>query len=76
MGLFSENLMLVIWYLDISQVFKFGHSKKGSFGISLHYCKQFVEANKGSISLSSKGLDTGSVVKVEFPIAGYNTITR
>jgi len=61
---------------DISQVFKFGHSKKGSFGISLHYCKQFVEANKGSISLSSKGLDTGSVVKVEFPIAGYNTITR
>jgi PAS domain S-box-containing protein len=50
----------------IPQVFKFGKSSKGSTGFGLHYCKIFVEANNGALSISSPGRGKGATIAVEF----------
>ncbi len=50
----------------ISQVFKFGKSSKGSTGFGLHYCQIFVEANNGTLNISSPGRGKGASITVEF----------
>jgi PAS domain S-box-containing protein len=50
----------------IPRIYDFGKSSKGSTGFGLHYCKIFVEANNGSVSISSPGKGKGTTVKVEF----------
>jgi signal transduction histidine kinase len=50
----------------VPQVFKFGKSSKGSTGFGLHYCKIFVEANNGALSISSPGRGKGATIAVEF----------
>jgi len=50
----------------IGTIFEFGKSNKGSSGFGLHYCKIFVEANKGRVDLSSPGKGKGTTVKVVF----------
>ncbi|MBF0303849.1 MAG: HAMP domain-containing histidine kinase [Desulfamplus sp.] len=49
------------------EIFDFGTSSKGSSGFGLYYCKSFVEANKGSLILESKGRGCGSTVRMELP---------
>jgi len=48
-------------------LFEFGRSKKGSSGFGLTYCREFVEAHKGSIVLTSPGPGKGASVRVAFP---------
>jgi len=48
-------------------LFEFGKSKKGSSGFGLTYCREFVEAHKGSIVLTSPGPGKGTTVRVAFP---------
>ena len=50
----------------IPRVFNFGKSSKGSTGFGLHYCQIFVEANNGTLSISSPGKGKGATVSVEF----------
>jgi len=50
----------------IPQVFNFGKSSKGSTGFGLHYCKIFVEANNGTLNISSPGRGGGATITVEF----------
>ena len=50
----------------IPQVFNFGKSSKGSTGFGLHYCKIFVEANNGTLNISSSGRGKGATIAVEF----------
>jgi len=50
----------------ITQVFNFGKSSKGSTGFGLHYCKIFVEANNGTLGISSPGRGQGATIAVEF----------
>jgi K+-sensing histidine kinase KdpD len=47
-------------------MFNFGKSSKGSTGFGLHYCKIFVEANSGKMSVSSPGRGKGATLSVEF----------
>ena len=50
----------------IPQIFNFGKSSKGSTGFGLHYCKIFVEANNGTMGITSPGKGKGAIVSVEF----------
>ena len=50
----------------IPQIFHFGKSSKGSTGFGLHYCKIFVEANSGTMGITSPGKGKGAKVSVEF----------
>ena len=50
----------------IPQIFNFGKSSKGSTGFGLHYCKIFVEANSGQMSVSSPGRGKGATLSLEF----------
>jgi sensor histidine kinase regulating citrate/malate metabolism len=50
----------------IPKIYDFGKSSKGSTGFGLHYCKIFVEANNGKVSISSPGKGKGTTVTVEF----------
>ena len=50
----------------IPKVFNFGKSSKGSTGFGLHYCHIFVEANNGTIGITSPGKGKGAIVSVEF----------
>jgi len=50
----------------IPKVFNFGKSSKGSTGFGLHYCHIFVEANNGTIGITSPGKGKGAKVSVEF----------
>jgi len=52
----------------IGMVFEFGRSNKGSSGFGLHYGKMFVEANRGTINISSPGKGKGATVRVLFEI--------
>lgn len=51
---------------EISQLFELGHSFKGSSGIGLYYCQQFIESNNGEITVSSSGIGKGATVSVRF----------
>jgi PAS domain S-box-containing protein len=55
---------------QIDKIFEFGKSGKGSTGFGLHYCKRFVEANDGSITLKSDGIGRGTTVAVYFNSSG------
>jgi len=52
---------------DPSSIFEVGNSGKGSTGFGLYYCKQFLEANEGSLALSSPGKGQGTTVTVKLP---------
>jgi signal transduction histidine kinase len=52
----------------IGTIFEFGRSNKGSSGFGLHYCKMFVEANRGALKITSPGKGKGATVRVEFDI--------
>lgn len=53
---------------EISNIFEFGKSSKGSSGFGLTYCRMFVEANKGAMEISSPGKGKGATVRVEFDL--------
>jgi len=48
------------------EIFEFGISSKGSSGFGLYYCKSFVDANHGVLSLKSDGKGRGATVTLEF----------
>lgn len=52
----------------LKDIFAMGVSTKGSSGFGLYYCKSFVEANNGSLTLTSRGPGEGAVVTMEFAI--------
>lgn len=52
----------------INKIFEFGESAKGSSGMGLYYCKMFIEANNGEISVESPGLKKGASFKILFNI--------
>gem|GEM_PF-3469318 len=54
-------------------VFEIGHSGKGSSGFGLYYCKMFVEANQGRMTLRSPGKGLGACVAAWFPIARHGS---
>ena len=51
---------------QLETIFDFGHSSKGSSGFGLHYCKMFVEANRGHLEIRSSGPGRGTKVTVRF----------
>lgn len=53
---------------QIDTITEFGKSQKGSTGVGLFYCKMFVEANKGTLKITSPGKDKGTTARVEFEI--------
>ena len=72
---FSENGRMGLKITDngigiepahIDTIFEFGKSHKGSSGFGLYYCKMFVDANKGTLNISSPGKGKGATVEVVF----------
>lgn len=57
---------------QIDKIFEFRKSGKGSTGFGLHYCRRFMEANDGSITLKSTGIGRGVTVSVYFKPIGAN----
>lgn len=53
---------------QLEQIFEFGVSSKGSSGFGLYYCKNFVEINKGELTIDSPGKNMGTMVTLEFPV--------
>jgi signal transduction histidine kinase len=51
---------------NLSRLFDLGHSGKGSSGFGLYYCKMFVEANQGDMTIESDGMDCGTTVSIRF----------
>jgi signal transduction histidine kinase len=43
-------------------LYEFGQSHKGSSGVGLYYCKMFLEANGGTLNISSEGREKGATV--------------
>lgn len=54
----------------LDRIFVFGVSGRKSSGMGLYYCRQFLERNGGTISLSSPGHGKGACVTVHFRGAG------
>jgi len=52
----------------IDKVVAFGESNKGSSGFGLYYCKMFVEANNGTLTIESPGKGKGATVRIEFSL--------
>jgi signal transduction histidine kinase len=52
-----------------NEIFEFGVSSKGSSGFGLYYCKNFLEANNGTLTLESEGKGKGAKVILEILIA-------
>jgi signal transduction histidine kinase len=50
----------------LKEIFKFGVSTKGSSGFGLYYCKSFVEANNGTLTIESKGKNQGATIIMKF----------
>ena len=50
----------------LPRVFEFGESSKGPSGYGLFYCKSFVEANQGTLTLESPGAGRGATITMEF----------
>ena len=50
----------------VESILELGKSGKGSSGFGLYYCKMFVEANSGSLSISSPGKGEGTTITVRF----------
>ncbi len=51
---------------QLDQVFELGVSSKGTSGFGLYYCKTFIEANNGSVTLESPGENKGAKVSIRF----------
>ncbi|MCP4629760.1 MAG: HAMP domain-containing histidine kinase [bacterium] len=51
---------------QIDHIFEFGKSFKGSSGVGLYYCRMFVEANRGELSITSPGKEKGTTVRITF----------
>nr|WP_319494469.1 PAS domain S-box protein [uncultured Desulfobacter sp.] len=51
---------------NLKGIFEFGISTKGSSGFGLYYCKSFVEANNGVLTLTSPGQNQGATVTMAF----------
>lgn len=58
---------------NISRIGTFGHSTKGSSGFGLFYCKMFIEANRGTLQIQSRGKGMGTAVIVSLPVAPGNS---
>ena len=52
---------------ELASICEFGYSLKGSSGFGLYYCKSFVEANNGTLTVSSPGKGKGATISVVFP---------
>lgn len=53
---------------NLKDIFEFGISTKGSSGFGLYYCKSFVEANNGVLTLTSPGRNQGATVTMAFSV--------
>ena len=53
---------------NLKGIFEFGISTKGSSGFGLYYCKSFVEANNGVLTLTSLGRNQGAKVTMAFSL--------
>ncbi|MCG8553413.1 MAG: PAS domain S-box protein, partial [Desulfobacterales bacterium] len=53
---------------NLNGIFEFGISTKGSSGFGLYYCKSFVEANNGVLTLTSPGRNQGATVTMAFSL--------
>ena len=53
---------------NLKDIFEFGISTKGSSGFGLYYCKSFVEANNGVLTLTSPGRNLGATVTMAFSL--------
>jgi PAS domain S-box-containing protein len=53
---------------NLKGIFDFGISTKGSSGFGLYYCKNFVEANNGVLTLTSPGRNQGATVTMAFAL--------
>ncbi len=51
---------------QLSSVFELGQSHKGSSGIGLYYCKMFIDANDGILTLASPGKGQGASLQIRF----------
>jgi signal transduction histidine kinase len=51
---------------NLKGIFDFGIATKGSSGFGLYYCKRFVEANNGVLTLTSPGRNQGATVTMAF----------
>ncbi len=52
----------------LGTILELGKSDKGSSGFGLYYCKMFVEANRGALSVTSPGRGQGAIVVMSFEI--------
>ncbi len=59
-----------------NEIFDFGISSKGSSGFGLYYCKSFVEANSGTLTLESPGRYGGSTVTMEMPFIKTDNLEK
>lgn len=53
---------------NLKGIFEFGISTKGSSGFGLYYCRSFVEANNGMLTLTSPGRNQGATVTMAFSL--------
>ena len=51
---------------ELASICEFGYSLKGSSGFGLYYCKSFIEANNGTLAISSPGRGKGTTVRICF----------
>ena len=61
---------------QIDGIFEYGISSKGSSGFGLYYCRMFVEANGGKLTLTSPGPGDGATVTAWFPSDGGRLYTE
>lgn len=54
----------------LDTIFDFGISTKGSSGFGLYYCKSFLEANEGTITVESPGAGQGATFFMEIACPG------
>ncbi len=52
---------------SMNTIFEFGKSYKGSSGVGLYYCRMFVEANRGALTVTSPGKGMGATVAIRLP---------
>jgi len=57
----------------LDAIFQYGNSEKGSTGFGLPYCKMYVEANQGTLEITSGGPGQGATVEIRFPQNGCST---
>jgi signal transduction histidine kinase len=66
---FTPIVFFIVTYpadSGLIESFEFGKSFKGSSGVGLYYCRMFVEANRGELSITSPGKEKGTTVRITF----------